>query len=104
VLNGLAGSCVLKVCTVSPPKTGEMVAITSCFPMRYDLAKPVGEKELLGDKPPTGGVPRAFRPHDVAKARLYFASLNGSAILAGLAQSCVTFRALPVPYGWAVEE
>src|SRR5438876_10670876 len=40
VLNGLAGNCVLKVCTVSPPKRGRMVPTTGCFSNRYDFAKP----------------------------------------------------------------
>ena len=75
VLNGLAENCVLKVCTVSPPKRGRMVPITDCFSNRYDFAKPLPiRKELLGERPLPAGSPRDHRPPDVAKARLNFLS------------------------------
>jgi len=49
---------VLKVCTVSPQKLGKMVAITSCFPMRYDFAKTSRiRKELLDERPLLAGSP-----------------------------------------------
>ena len=60
------------------PKTGKVVAITNCFPVRYVAKTSPIRKELLGEKPYRRGPPApSARPVSPRRARLNSAIQDG---------------------------